>query len=655
MFSLLVHIVVIGLPLFLIATAILRSIRIIGPTQVGLVIKRFSSKKLSDDSPVAFNGEAGYQAELLMPGWRFKLWPIYDVKNHPWVQIPAGEIGVVISQIGRPLPIGAKSAKYNSQFGNFTNLKGFVNFGGQKGVQRPVLSPGTLAPIHPVGFLVLTVDRMFGVPVSEEMRKLSGHEGTLKPGHFGLTDDSLRVTRISPVVADRGRTLDVVGLITALEGDPLPSGDIASRIGGFDDIAKFESDKADDSKMIEVILGSKNTVHNNYQDFQAFLDNGGKIGMQHDPLLYGAFNLNPFLISVEITPMLVVEQGEVAVVKSYVGLPTQDTSGLEFKFGSLVRPGHRGIWREPLRTGKYAINPRCYSAELVPTCILTLNWAEATSQAHQLDANLKAIVAKSREGFVFKIDLQVQIHVPDVKAPRVISIVGTMSNLVNEVLQASVGNHFRDTLQALQAVKFIETRQQVQEAACAHIREQLDQYEVETRGVYIQDVILPEQLVTVLTEREIANQRIATLQKQKEAEDNRILTEASRGRADQQAALAKAEVGVSIKEAEAKARKAEADGEATYIRQTGTAKGAEVEAVGLAHAKAFEAQKAALGPQATSLVNVVKALSDGHMKVMPEILVAGGNGNGSLDGALATLMSFLGGISDKKAESAAKK
>ena len=145
-------------------------------------------------------------------------------------------------------------------------------------------------------------------------------------------------------------------------------------------------------------------------------------------------------------------------MKAYVGLPTLDTSGAEFKFGSIVRPGHRGIWQEPLRTGKYPINPRVYAAEIVPTSILTLNWANAVSTAHNLDAHLSPIEAKSREGFVFRIDLQVQIHVPDTRAPKVISMVGTMQNLVNEVLQAAVGNHFRNTLQSLEAVRFIETR-----------------------------------------------------------------------------------------------------------------------------------------------------------------------------------------------------
>ena len=200
-----------------------------------------------------------------------------------------------------------------------------------------------------------------------------------------------------------------------------------------------------------------------------------------------------------------------------------------------MRPGHRGIWQEPLRTGKYPINPRVYQPEIVPTAILTLNWAEATSAAHNLDRQLKQIVAKSREGFVFAIDLQVQIHVPDTRAPKVISMVGTMQNLVNEVLQAAVGNHFRDKLQSMQAVQFIETRQEVQEQAFAHIKEKLDDYQVETKGVYIQDVVFPPDMVRVLTEREIARQEIETYQKQKDAQTQRIDTEQARGTADMQA------------------------------------------------------------------------------------------------------------------------
>jgi regulator of protease activity HflC (stomatin/prohibitin superfamily) len=621
-----------------------RSLMVIGPSQVGLVVKRISSRHNTTDTPIAFEGEAGYQADLLMPGVRFKLWPTYTVAKHPWVQVPAGEIGVVISQIGDRLPTGAKSAVYRPEFGNFTDLRDFLANGGQKGVQRPVLPPGSLIPVHPVAFLVVTATKAYGLPINRSIAAA----GPLAAESFGLTPKQLRVT----VIAPEGEQ-DLVGIVTTLDGEPLPPADIAGRIGGFGDIEALEAQPGvTDSELIEALLGAKNQLHNNYQDFQAFLDNGGRIGLQHDPLLYGAYLLNPFLVRVEPAHMLVVNQGEVAVIKSYVGLPTLDTSGPEFKFGSIVQPGHRGIWREALRTGKYPLNPRIYAAEKVPTFILTLNWAEANSVAHNLDAQLSPIEGKSREGFIFKIDLQVQIHVPDTKAPKVISMVGSMQNLVNEVLQAAVGNHFRNTLQGLEAIRFIETRDAVQAAAFDAVSKYLAAYEVETRGVYIQDVTFPDELVGVLTRREIANQEKATYLQQKDAQTIRIDLEKARGTADMQAALAQAQVSVDINRARADARKAEADGEAAYVELTGAAEGsrrraiglgeaAAVEALGLARAKGYDAQVRSLGSGPTAAVAIANAVSEGKVNVMPEVLVTGG-GN-ALEGLAASLMRGMNG------------
>ncbi len=642
------------LVLAIVVIGLFKSIHLIGPAQIGLVTKRFALKKLPADNPLAFHGEAGYQARTLMPGLRVKLWPVYAVQKHPWVQVPAGEIGVVIAQVGDPLPIGAKSGVYRTEFVNFADLEGFISGGGQKGVQRPVLPPGTLLPIHPVAFLVLTANAVYGLPVSPEITAVAdSNRGIITPQSFGLSAEQLRVTVITPQGPN-----DVIGIVTVLEGEPLPSGDIASRLGGFEDVLRMETPGPDtpltsDAAVIELLLGNKNGEHNNYQDFQLFLDSGGKIGLQHDPLLYGAYLLNPFLVRVELVPMLVVNQGEVAVIKAFVGLPTLDMSGVEFKFGSIVRPGHRGIWQEPLRTGKYPINPRCYAAEIVPTSILTLNWSRETSAAHGLDSQLAPIDAKSREGFVFSIDLQVQIHVPDTKAPKVISMVGTMLNLVNEVLQSAVGNHFRNTLQDQPAITFIETRMQVQVSALQHVTEYLQLYEVETKGVYIQNVTFPIELVDVLTKREIANQQKATFEEQRNAETARIEMEKARGTADMQGQLASSQVNIAINGNRADAREEEARGEAAYVELTGRAEATKVEAIGLANAKAtealgiaraegFEKQVQALGQGATAVVAVANAVSEGHINVVPEVLVTGGGG--SFEGLAATLMrSFSNG------------
>lgn len=646
MLNLIMHGAIVLAIILIVLILFLPSIRVIGPTEVGLVIKRFG-KKLPGNNVIAFNGEAGYQAELLMPGWRWKFWMIYSVKKFPWIQVPTGGIGAVVAQIGQPLDQGAKSGIYKEIFGDFTDLKIFMENGGQKGRQRSVLRSGTSLPIHPVAFLVLTEKVIYGLPVDPELEAKSGH---LTPESFGLQPEELRVTIIAPQpITERDEDKskgeiveDIVGVVTTLDGPPLEPGHIACRVGGFGDIEKLEKEGSSSLALIESIIADKNTIHNNFQDFQKFLDNGGRMGLQHDVLRYGAYNLNPFLVKVEKVPMLVVKQGEVAVIKSYEGLPTQDTSGSDFKFGSLVRPGHRGIWEEPLRTGKYAANPRIYDAQIVPTSIINLSWSEMISKAHFMDSNLKSIQAKSREGFVFTIDLQVQIHIPDIEAARVISMVGTIRNLVEEILHPAVGNYFRDILQSMSAISFIETRKEVQEQAHKHIKEKLQAYKVETPGAYIQDVVLPEALIQVTKDREIANQQIQTFQKQTESQKGRLAMEQAKGEADQQANLAKSKIDIQIKKNQAEARKAEADGESEYLTKVGAAKAVEVEKVGLARATAYEKQVSALGQFPTALINAATVLAEHNIKIVPEILVMGGGKNGG-DALSTTLAAFISG------------
>ena len=641
------NVLTIGLGVLALITLVILglSVHFIGPTDIGLVLKRFSRFKLPDDNPIAFKGEAGYQAELLMPGFRFKFWLMYQVTKHPWVQVPADGIGIVIAQIGGALPPGAKTAVYKHSFGQFSHPATFIKDGGQKGVQRTVLPPGTSLPLHPIAFLVIVENQLFGVPISQELEDRFDRARQEPYKVFGLERADMRLVRVAPQLDKKtGILTDMVGIVEVLDGDPLNEGDIACRLGGFQDIQQLmdnasEGDTTLPARLIEALLASKNHLHNNYQDFQAFLDNGGRIGLQHDPLVNGSYALNPLCVRVRLEPMLIVEQGQVAVIKSYVGLVTDDTSGSNFKYGSLVMPGRRGIWQEALRTGKYPLNPLIYKAEIVQTAIVTLNWADANSSAHSLDRQLSQIIAKSNEGFVFRIDLQVQIHVPDTKAPYVISMVGSMENLVNEVLQAAVGNHFRDKLQSMPAVRFIQTRQQVQVEALEHMRAQLKDYMVETLGVYIQDVILPEELVRVLTEREIASQQIETYGMQQRAEKARIDMEASKGTADMQHELAQSKVGIDIETNKAQALQAKAEGEATYIAKKGEAESVGVRAVGLARAEGYQAQINALGQQGTVIVNALTVLAEHNVQLVPDTLslVTGGSSSGAVDGLAGVL------------------
>jgi hypothetical protein len=218
----------------------------------------------------------------------------------------------------------------------------------------------------------------------------------------------------------------------------------------------------------------------------------------------------------------------------------------------------------------------------------------------------------------------------------VISTVGTVTNLVNEVLQAAVGNHCRDKLQAMPAIDFIEKRQDVQAEAeaQAHITERLKEYRVETRGVYIQDVVFPQQLVAVLTAREIANQQKQTFEAERAAQEKRLDLEAARGRADMQQNLAQSSVGIEIAKNKATGVQAEADGESYRLEKVGRASAVQTEADGLAIAKGLGAQQAAVGRDQTALINVVRELAAGAQRFMPENLALN-LGDGGLGGLTA--------------------
>jgi len=190
----------------------------------------------------------------------------------------------------------------------------------------------------------------------------------------------------------------------------------------------------------------------------------------------------------------------------------------------------------------------------------------------------------------------------------------------------------------------------VQQAALTAVTQYLGLYDVETKGVYIQDVVFPPELVTVLTQREIANQEKATFAEEERAQTARVEMEKAKGTADMQAQLAQSQVSIDIRKNEAASREAQAQGEAAFVELTGRAEATKVEAIGLAQAKAtealglaraegFKAQKAAVGEMATALVAVANAVADGHITVVPEVLVTGGGG--SLDGLAATLMRTL--------------
>lgn len=585
---------------------------IVPESKIGLVTKKFvlfgAHKELPDGRIIATLGEAGFQAKTLAPGLYFGKWIWqYHVTMEDFTVIPEGQIGLVLARDGAEIPTGNILAR-RVDCDNFQDAELFLKNGGQRGRQNNFITAGS----YRINSLLF---------------------------HVTITD----MVRIGE---------SMVGIITTLDGQPIEEGQIAG-------------------KLIE--------GHNNFQDFDAFIQNGGNRGLQPQVILSGSYNLNPLAVQIEETRMTEIPIGYVGVVISFVGQDGQDLTGVEFKHGNIVGKGFKGVWSEPLGPGKYPINKYTMKVELVPTTNLVLNWASARTESHQLDKNLSTITVRSRDGFPFNLDVSQIIHVPNTEAPKVIARFGNMTNLVSQVLEPTIGNYFRNSAQEADVIAFLTTRKERQESAKRHIKLVLDEYNVNAVDTLIGDIVPPDSLMKTLTDRKIAEEQKITYEMQQEAQETRQGMEKETAIADMQRQIVSAQQSVEIAaktadaavkksegeaqslklavsaeaeatklrahaEAEATKAKAMAESEALKLRAaalaqeitlTGDAEAGKIKAIGESTANAYELAVTAMGGENFTRFKITEELAKGHIKLIPDLWINGGNGGGSaMDGLL---------------------
>jgi uncharacterized membrane protein YqiK len=425
-----------------------------------------------------------------------------------------------------------------------------------------------------------------------------------------------------------------IGVVTALDGTPLDKNNIAGK----------------------VVEG-----HNNFQDFDIFLGNGGQRGLQTQVIQAGNYSLNPWAVNIEIVPMTQIPIGHVGVVISYVGDEGVDVTGDTFKHGNLVNKGQKGVCITPLDPGKYPINPYTTKIEQVQTTNLVLNWANSRNESHNLDKNLSTITVRSKDGFPFNLDVQQIIHIPATDAPKVIARFGSMLNLVSQVLEPTIGNYFRNSAQNSDIISFLADRENRQMMAKTKISTVLEEYNVHAVDTLIGDITPPESLMKTLTDRKIAEEEKATFDVQRQAQDQRKTLESAKALADMQGKMVAAQQSVEISqreaeaavkksegqakaielqaggeakamklkaEAQAESKKVMADADAKQIELTGRAEAEKIMAIGKSTAEAYRLQVQAMGGDNFAKYKITEEIGKNGIKIIPEVLISG-NGDGN--------------------------
>lgn len=610
-------------------------LRVIHSDEVAVIEKWWSLKGSLKDSIIALNGEAGYSPDLLRGGIHFKSVLMYKLHKYPLITIPQGQIAYVFARDGKPLSPTQTLGCVVAEANNFQNVRGFLQNGGQRGPQRGILREGTYA-INLAQFIVITPnDIKTAMNASRQERaELVTMQQTLASRNG-----------FSPVVimGTSNQESDLMGIVTVHDGEPLQQGEIiAPSVEG----------------------------HASFQDPEKFLELGGRRGKQIEVLTDGTYYINRLFATVEFRPKTVVPIGFVGVVVSFFGKEGIDRTGEDYKHGELVGEGCKGVLEKPLMSGKYAFNTDAGKVVLVPTTNIILKWNKSESGDHKYDENLTEVDIITKDAFEPSLPLSVVMHIDYKEAPWVIQRFGDINMLVNQSLDPLVSAYFKDVAQTKTLIELIQERSEIRENAVTEMREKFQKYNLQLEEVLIgtpktssSDAQI-ENILTQLRDRQIAEEKKVTYQKQQSAAESEKSLREAQAVAEQQSFLTKSKIQIDIEgnNGAALASKAEqeanqiialAKANASKVQLEGEAEASKETNVGLAKAQAIDAQVKAYGGAEYRVIQEIAdkltdAIKNSQVDIVPKTVVNmggygqdGGNSGSGSSTVMDTLLKFL--------------
>lgn len=600
-------------------------LRVISSNEVAVVEKWWSPKGSLHNAIIALHGEAGYLPDMLRGGIHFKSAFMYKVHRYPLITVSQGEIAYIFARDGQPLEPEQTLGKIITECNNFQDVTAFLNNGGQRGAQRGILREGTYA-INLAMFVVVTQNGIHSIAGTErEKNELANIQQTLQARNA-----------FSPVVIMGGSDADVIGIVTVHDGPPIPQG--------------------------EIIAPDVGNEHASFQNPEKFLEKGYR-GKQLQVLTDGTYYINRLFATVEFKPKTVVPIGYVGVVTSFYGQEGTDVTGETFGHGQLVGPGCKGVLEKPLLPGKYAINTDACVVVFVPTTNIILKWNSEETGSQKYDQDLAEVDIITKDAFETSLPLSVVINIPYSKASWVVQRFGDIVKLINQSIDPLVSAYFKDVAQTKTLIELIQQRSDIRVKALGEMKEKFAAYNLELEEVLIGTPSSTdgdkqiENILTQLRARQIAEEQKVTYEKQREASDTERALKEAQANAENQAALTKSKISITIAENEgtAAAKRAEqesqkivsiAKAEAEKTKLEGEAEADKESKIGTAKATAIKSQVDAYGGSNYRLTQEVvdklsEAIRSANTNLVPQTVVnMGGGKDGSTD-IISTLLRLV--------------
>jgi hypothetical protein len=261
-----------------------------------------------------------------------------------------------------------------------------------------------------------------------------------------------------------------------------------------------------------------------FQDGEAFLNNGGQQGRQLAVLAGDTYyDINPALfevitaenvgterdgltgnwlkaiaIPVGYTGVVITLDGAEPDEEEKVGPRIEGHRNFRLPWVFLDKGGRRGVQQETLKEGTvYALNPWFVRVILVPTSLLTMEWSKKdSSMTGDFDAKLDQIDV-TIQGVPLQVDLSQTLRIPPAVAPKLVSEFGSsyasgmdglgglvhdplpVQRFVDRVLGATVATYFSEIATASTVKEFLSGYLDIRTNLSSQVRNALQAWGVE--------------------------------------------------------------------------------------------------------------------------------------------------------------------------------
>ena len=424
-------------------------------------------------------------------------------------------------------------------------------------------------------------------------------------------------------------------------------------------------------------------------DAQYFLTHAGQRGPQTTILTPGIYRLNTYLWDVTIKDATDVVEGSVGVVKSNVidsvhfgNLNAEKPSSCEQKTVStnasgeavaaiepksdegrlaaiLVPVGCIGVWEKALQPGRYYVSEAAYKVTMMSTRVQTwefkggykkryidlsldqagnLTQTPRSEDIKKPDNAADPAVTPFVEGWLVPLELRVLAQVTPDNAPFVVSSVGTLKDIEDNIMVPTIRSIVRNVVgaQGRHVLDLADNRAELEHAVEDAIRPEGLRAGIVIKEVKFGDPALPPELLISRLRQQLADQLQVTYQQEQKAQTQRIETEKARATAEQQHQLVEALIGVQVAEQNKNAAKLRGEGQKLELEEVAQGQRAQADVLGQDRVLTITLTQLLLKtiqekPEVVSLIG----------KLVPQTVVSTGGQSAGLDSAAAIIGALL--------------